>query len=239
MCKLLHHHRSPLLTTEADQLHYSDTHRLLTDAKLLDELHWNADMGIFSDWGNHSSRVQLTRKVFRVPGQPNQQRVVRRALRDPEPRYVDAFGYISLFPLLLKQLEPDSPRLSQMLNDLSQPDLLWTDYGLRSLSARDPLYMKRNTEHDPPYWRGQIWININFLAVRALRYYAKTDGPSRHLAAELYVRLRENLVRNMFQQYTKSGYLWEQYNDGSGKGQGTHPFTGWSALVVLIMSEQY
>lgn len=34
----------------------------------------------------------------------------------------------------------------------------------RSRSAS--LYQRHNTEHDPPYWRGAIWINVNYLAVQ-------------------------------------------------------------------------
>lgn len=34
----------------------------------------------------------------------------------------------------------------------------------RSRSAS--LYQRRNTEHDPPYWRGAIWVNANYLAVQ-------------------------------------------------------------------------
>jgi len=198
-------------------------------------------MGMYSDYGNHTDRVNLVKKTF----QPTQQgqrpytKVVRVERKKPTPQFVNAYGYVSLFPFLLQLLPPDSQQLNQVLQDLKNEDAIWTDFGLRSLSKRDPLYKKRNTEHDPPYWRGQIWININFLAVRALKHYSLQPGPYSTLAGDLYANLRKNLVQNMFSQYSKTGYVWENYDDQTGKGQGSHPFTGWSALVVLIMSEQF
>lgn len=60
------------------------------------------------------------------------------------------------------------------------------------------MYMKRNTEHDPPYWRGQIWINMNYLAVAALHHYSKVEnsGENGPLAASIYKRLRKNVIGN-------------------------------------------
>jgi mannosyl-oligosaccharide glucosidase len=46
---------------------------------------------------------------------------------------------------------------------VANPDELWTDYGIRSLSKADELY---GTEEN--YWRSPIWINMNYLLVERL-----------------------------------------------------------------------
>ena len=71
-------------------------------------------------------------------------------------------GYISLFPLLagLVDGKSTSSRLGDILNIIDDPELLWSDYGLRSLSKSDEMY---HTGED--YWRGPIWVNINYLVL--------------------------------------------------------------------------
>ncbi|XP_059577183.1 mannosyl-oligosaccharide glucosidase isoform X2 [Alligator mississippiensis] len=223
---------------------YQHLAQALSDNALLEQQHWAAELGTFADYGNHSRAVGLERERLVVPpGQPRHQlpppRLVRVVREPPRPRFVEALGYVSLFPFLLQLLQPDSPRLGAMLADLRNEAKLWTPFGLRSLAPTSPLYMQRNTEHDAPYWRGPIWVNINYLALRALHHYAGLPGPQQARAAQIYHELRTNLVGNLYRQYVASGYLWEQYNDSTGRGQGCHPFTGWSALVVLVMAEEY
>ena len=72
-------------------------------------------------------------------------------------------GYISIFPFLTGLLAPDSPRLSAILDLIGDEEELWTPYGLRSLSKADDNY---GTGED--YWRSPVWINMNYLAVKAL-----------------------------------------------------------------------
>lgn len=223
---------------------YKESHSALTDNSLLDKLHWFERLGAYADYGNHTQNTVLEWERPRpFPGQdprsvppPRLIRVVRKA---PKLQYVGALGYVSLFPFLLQLLSPDSPKLGRVLDQLRDPDKLWTPYGIRSLSKSSPMYMQRNTEHDPPYWRGPIWINMNYLAVRALHHYSQLEGPHREKATSVYRELRINLIANLYRQYIDTGFLWEQYNDHTGRGQGCHPFTGWSSLVVLIMAEEY
>ncbi|XP_067389611.1 mannosyl-oligosaccharide glucosidase isoform X2 [Emydura macquarii macquarii] len=222
---------------------YRRMQRALSDNALLEQQHWAEQLGAFADFGNHSQAVGLEwEKATVPPGQPRHQlpapRLVRVVRKPPKLQFVGALGYVSLFPFLLTLLQPDSPRLGSTLRDM-RSEKLWTPYGLRSLSRTSPLYMKHNTEHDPPYWRGPIWINMNYLAVRALHHYAGLQGPFQQQAAALYQELRANLIANLHRQYLESGYLWEQYDDGTGRGRGCYPFTGWSALVVLVMAEEY
>lgn len=65
------------------------------------------------------------------------------------------------------------------------------------------------------------------------------DGPFAERATKIYSKLRSNLIANMAKQYQTTGYIWEQYNDVTGKGQRSRPFAGWSALIVLIIAESY
>lgn len=223
---------------------YERSHQVLSDNGLLNELHWSEKLRAFSDFGNHTEAVSLLpEKVYMSPGQPRHQppvtRLVRSVNQTPKMQHVNALGYVSLFPFLLNVLTPDSDKLEHIFRDMRDPNKLWTPFGLRSLSRTDPLYMKRNTEHDAPYWRGPIWININYLAVRALHYYGNTEGPHQEKAAALYRELRTNIINNVFRQFLDTGYIWEQYNDNTGRGQGSHPFTGWSSLTLLMMAEQY
>ncbi|XP_026532287.1 mannosyl-oligosaccharide glucosidase [Notechis scutatus] len=221
---------------------YAHMAKRLADSELLERHHWSEAMGAFADYGNHTQAVALEREHLRpAPGQPPPiPRLVRVVRKLPRLQFVGgALGYVSLFPLLLQLLPPDSRQLGSLLADMKNEQKLWTPFGLRSLSRSSPFYLKRNTEHDPPYWRGAIWINMNYLAVRALHHYSRVEGPYREEVARLYHELRANVVGNVLRQYLHSGYVWEQYNDSTGRGQGCYPFTGWSALVVLMMAEEY
>jgi mannosyl-oligosaccharide glucosidase len=86
---------------------------------------------------------------------------------------------------------------------------------------------------------GAIWINMNYMVLSALQHYAKVPGPYSDKAQQLYKKLRANLIKNMLRVYETTGHVWEQYDDKTGNGKGSHPFTGWSSLIVLIMSELY
>ncbi|KAI9742073.1 MAG: Processing alpha glucosidase I [Cirrosporium novae-zelandiae] len=161
-------------------------------------------------------------------------------------------GYISIFPFLTGLLDPDSPRLGAVLDLIGDPEELWSEYGIRSLSKKSEFYGT-----DENYWRSPIWININYLVVTnlyvSLRFHppslsnssanltlthqkiATNPGPHRAHATDLYNRLRRNLVQTVYSEWERTGFAWEQYNPETGEGQRTQHFTGWTSLVVDIM----
>lgn len=146
-------------------------------------------------------------------------------------------SYVSLFPLMLRLLPANDPQLGRDIRALLDPDSLYSVSGVRSLSRQSSLYNRYNSEHDKPYWRGPVWININYLLIKALRHYARTPGPHQQQAAYAGHKLRETVLRTVVESYRGTGYFWEQYNDTTAAGQGAHPFTGWTSLVALIAGE--
>jgi len=178
----------------------------------LDVIHWNNDTKSYADRG-----------LIEKPG---------GAVQD---LFVEHIGYISIFPILL-QLASNTEAVEHTIRAMADSHHLLSRAGLRSLSkhaptgGRDPVY---GTQED--YWRGKVWVPMNFLALRALKTgYRDAKG-----ADALYKTLRASLVQNMLSQYTKHGFLFEQYHDASGEGLKHKPFAGWSALVLLAMGERY
>ncbi|KAI8843588.1 glycoside hydrolase [Chytridium lagenaria] len=147
-------------------------------------------------------------------------------------------GYLSLFPYVLGLVSPaDTPKLLAFLRLIRDPNHLWTPHGLRSLSKSDAFFAT-----DENYWRGPIWINLNYLVLGALKGYAEhegVDGKVRNEAGEVYKELRQNIVGNVYKVYQRTGFVWEQYSPEDGDGKRSHPFTGWTSLIVLIMAENY
>ncbi|CAG8456176.1 9202_t:CDS:10 [Ambispora leptoticha] len=144
-------------------------------------------------------------------------------------------GYLSLFPMLLGLIPHDSPKLGAILDIIDDPEELWSKYGVRSLSKSNEFF---NTGEN--YWRGPIWININYLVLSSIyKNYAPKPGPYQSKAQKIYKELRKNVIKTVYQEYERTGYPWEQYSALNGKGRRSHPFTGWTALVTLIMAENY
>ncbi|SPO06375.1 related to mannosyl-oligosaccharide glucosidase [Cephalotrichum gorgonifer] len=146
-------------------------------------------------------------------------------------------GYVSLFPLFLGLLDSDHPNLPAVLDLLSDPNKLWSPYGLRSLSAAHPDY---GTGED--YWRGAVWMQLNVLAVMRLRDLGERDRPGGQgsmsvsaRAMSLAAELREHVVDTVYKGWVDTGFVWEQYDDSKGMGRHSRAFTGWTACVILLM----
>ena len=86
-------------------------------------------------------------------GQGNYKIIERLVMENPTLSHIPRVGYVSIFPLLLRLLDPYSPKLGALLDIIEDPQQLWTEHGLRSIALTDKFYQRRNSEGDAPYWR--------------------------------------------------------------------------------------
>ncbi|CAK9441289.1 uncharacterized protein LODBEIA_P51580 [Lodderomyces beijingensis] len=146
-------------------------------------------------------------------------------------------GYVSLLPFLTKLIPARNvTKLEHVIDLITDPEELWSPYGIRSLSRSDSHY---KTGED--YWRSPIWINMNYLVLKSIKeYYEESNSlmspELRQKYKNAYHDLRLNLVNNVFKQWEETGFVWEQYNDETGKAQGAKNFLGWTSAVLLMMT---
>ncbi|AET37655.1 mannosyl-oligosaccharide glucosidase Ecym_1427 [Eremothecium cymbalariae DBVPG len=152
-------------------------------------------------------------------------------------KFVCHEGYVSLLPFALKLIPRNNQvRLKHMIKLMSDPEKIFSEFGLLSLSKQDKYYDTAEI-----YWRGPIWVNINYLCLDALRSYfgdkeanSIVDPTLLKQAKSLYRDLRKNLLTNIVEVWDKDGFCYEQYNHKDGHGQRVQHFTGWTSLAVNI-----
>lgn len=140
-------------------------------------------------------------------------------------------GYISIFPFMTGLIGPDHEYLGPILELIGDKEELWSPYGIRSLSLRDEYYGTAEN-----YWRSPIWMPLNYLIVKNLLEIAQQKGLHQARARDMYTDLRQNLVETVYNSWKETGFAYEQYNPDTGAGQRTQHFTGWTSLIVKIMS---
>ena len=172
----------------------------------------------------------------------------RKLTPSDESYHVCHRGYISLFPFLLGLIPADSPHLKPTLDIITDPNHLWSPYGIRSLSKSHELFGK-----DENYWRGPIWVQMNWLALKALKeQYMVDDGPQKKRSKQIYDDLRKNIVDNVFnvrgahlllgpgltreQEWQRTGYSWEQYDAETGEGRRRYVFLDDGSRLRLSQS---
>lgn len=96
-----------------DSKKFDETAAWLYDPALLDSVHWSVGHQAYMDWGLHTDDVSLARPKPPPHVHPSMisHDKVRNVNSDPQLGYVNAHGYVSLFPFLLQILSPESEKL--------------------------------------------------------------------------------------------------------------------------------
>lgn len=124
---------------------------------------------------------------------------------------------VAQFAPLMAGIAP-ADRVEQMVRKLHSADYWPTDgYPLCSVSRSDPAF-------DPiKYWRGPVWININWLVIRGLESYG-------------FQSVARKLADKTLDLVNKNGF-YEYFNPHTGRGHGSDNFSWTAALVVDLVTK--
>jgi len=175
---------------------------------------WN--MEILSDMCEH---VNLNNSFFKEQAHKTTQAIFKKMF-DGEAFYdLDLDNNLSevhsaamFFPMLLNH----QFNYTDIINNYLKNDQHFSSpNGVPSTSLSHPLHSSNE------YWRGNIWIQINWLIFRGLLFQKRSE-----LATDLAKRIIRLLYNNGF---------WEYFNPQTGKGLGAGNYS-WDSLVYSMVS---
>lgn len=115
---------------------------------------------------------------------------------------------------------PSEERAQQMIDRLTEfvgRDLDAATWAAPSFGETEDGFLSTN------YWRGPIWINVNWVLYRGLKRYG-------------YARRAEGVRRAMLDLPRRSGFF-EHYDPRTGEGHGAERFAWTAALVLNLLFE--
>lgn len=127
-----------------------------------------------------------------------------------------AAGFVPFFAGI-----PDSAQAQQMYNYLNSDafcTLAESCYAVPSYDRHEPDFSANR------YWRGPVWMNINWLLYHGMRRYG---------FQEYAQRLRQSMI-DLPQKHD----FYEYYNPFTGQGHGTDQFSWTAALLLDILYER-
>ena len=100
----------------------------------------------------------------------------------------------SFFPMLTRV--PTREQAEKMVKTLTNPDLLWTEMPLPTVSKTHYMY-------STDMWRGGVWLNLNYFVYVGLKRYGFDDVAN---------ELREKILEAILKWYKKTGTISEFYD---------------------------
>lgn len=115
---------------------------------------------------------------------------------------------------------PDTQRAQRMYHYLNSRSFCALDEACYAV----PSYDKQAPEFQPDcYWRGPVWINVDWLLYHGLRHYGMVEYAQR-------------IRRSIFDLVEQEGF-YEYYNPLTGQGLGTYQFSWTAALLLDLLAE--
>lgn len=111
---------------------------------------------------------------------------------------------------------------------LTNPEHMWTRFGIRSLSKQDPVYNNINMIKPYSNWQGPVWPIANYMYMHALLNYG--------FVAEARV-LSRAICDLVTRDIESSSGMHENYSAEDGKPLAAPDFVSWNLLVRYMPDE--
>jgi putative isomerase len=119
----------------------------------------------------------------------------------------------------------DQSQIADFIREHFVPERLMSSFGIRSLSADEPMYAPEVARGNPSNWLGPIWLLPNYLTYEMLSANGYVA-----LASELAEKIKLLLATDL----KSTGTLHEYYSPESGRGVCTPGFMSWNSLAGLM-----